>query len=265
MQALPFKESLVHQEPKRRGAAIRVGKRLRGPFNRLITRTSRVPTTPFIDTSLFPWAWKLEASWRDIRAELDALSQHSERVLPLAQVSPDHKRVAGDGKWKSFVFEAYGYHVPPNRFLCPKTARLLDEVPGLVLAMFSVMEPGTYVPLHKGVSKALINGHLGLDVPEGDCRIEVGGQSRKWENGKLLLLDDTFPHQVWNNTPETRVVLLMQIRRPVGWFSRCVGSAFLAAVSRTGYVQDPRRELGAIPNSRKADLAVLSESADVTT
>ena len=158
-------------KPKR-GFAIRLGKRLRKPVDRLIARSSRVPTTPFIDPALFPWSAALEAGWSDMRAELDALGARGGKILPLATVSPDHARVARDGKWKSFVFEAYGYHVAGNRALCPRTAALLDEVPGLVLAMFSIMEPGTHVPLHKGVSKALINGHLGLDVPKGDCRIE---------------------------------------------------------------------------------------------
>ncbi|HEX3423113.1 MAG TPA: aspartyl/asparaginyl beta-hydroxylase domain-containing protein [Sphingomicrobium sp.] len=232
-----------------RGAAIWVGRQLRNPLNSLIARSSRVPTTPFIEPNLFPWAEALEAGWSDIRAELDSLRDRGGEVLPLDRISPDHAGVALDGKWKSFVFEAYGYHVPRNRALCPRTSELLDQVPGLMLAMFSIMEPGTYVPLHTGVSKALINAHLGLDVPPGDCRIEVGGETRWWNPGKLLLLDDTYPHQVWNNTDRTRVVLLMQIRRPVGRLGRFVGGAFLAAVRRSGYVQDPRRALGGVPNS----------------
>lgn len=234
-------------KPKR-GPAIRFGKRLRGPFNRMIARSSRVPVTPFIDSALFPWTKALEAGWADMRAELDAVIAGGGGILPLAKVSPDHHRVAKDGKWKSFVFEAYGYHVPANRASCPRTAALLDQVPGLVLAMFSIMEPGTHVPLHKGVSKALINGHFALDVPEGDCRIEVGGEVRGWTEGKLMLLDDTFPHQVWNNTDKKRVVLLMQIRRPVGPVARLLGDALLAVVRRTGYIQDPRRELDAVSN-----------------
>jgi aspartyl/asparaginyl beta-hydroxylase (cupin superfamily) len=231
-----------------RGAAIWVGRQLRKPLNRLIARSSSVPTTPFIDPTLFPWAAALEAGWEDIRAELDSLRDRGGEVVPLDLISPDHAGVALDGKWKSFVFEAYGYHVPQNRALCPRTAKLLDNVPGLVLAMFSIMEPGTYVPLHTGVSKALINAHLGLDVPAGDCRIEVGGETRWWDAGKLLLLDDTYPHQVWNNTDRTRVVLLMQVRRPVGRLGRFVGGAFLSAVRRSGYIQHPRRALGAVPN-----------------
>jgi len=86
-------------------------------------------------------------------------------------------------------------------------------------------------------------------VPAGDCRIEVGGETRGWQNGKLLILDDTFPHQVWNNTAERRVVLLMQVRRPVRFMAHVLGSAFLSAVRRTGYIQDPRRELGAVRNA----------------
>lgn len=237
-----------HEQVPERGAAIWVGRRLRDPFNRLIARSSRVPTTPFIDTALFPWAAGLEAGWSEIRTELDSLRERGGEVLPLDHISPDHAGVALDGKWKSFVFEAYGYHVPRNRALCPRTAELLDQVPGLMLAMFSIMEPGTYVPLHTGVSKALINAHLGLDVPAGDCRIEVGGETRWWDAGKLLLLDDTYPHQVWNNTDRTRVVLLMQVRRPVGRLGRVLGGAFLSAVKRSSYVQDPRRALGGVPN-----------------
>lgn len=235
---------------KKRGAAIRLGKRMRKPFNRLIARSSRVPTTPYLDAALFAWAASLERHWTEIRVELDAVRSNGGEILPLARISPDHKRVARDGKWKSFVFEAYGYAVPENRSLCPRTAALLDQVPGLVLAMFSIMEPGTHVPLHTGVSKALLNGHLALDIPSGDCAIEVGGEVRQWQEGKLLLLDDTFPHQVWNNTDAVRVVLLMQVRRPVGRVATLLGNAFLAAVRRSGYVQDPRRELKAVPTRR---------------
>jgi beta-hydroxylase len=218
-------------------------------FNHFIAQSSLLPTTAYIDPALLSWGARLEAGWGEIRAELDALRDKRVEVPPLAQISPDHSDVAKDGKWKSFVLEAYGYHVPSNRALCPRTTQLLDQIPGLVLAMFSMMEPGTLVPLHTGVSKALINVHLGLDVPEGNCRIEVDGVPRRWENGKLLVLDDTFPHQVWNYTDHMRVVLLMQIRRPVGPLARLIGGAFLAAVSRTRYVQDPRRALGAVANA----------------
>ena len=239
---------MSQEQVPERGAGIWLGRRLRSPLNHLIARSSSVPTTPFIDPELFPWGEALEAGWSDIRAELDSLRDRGGEVVPLDRISPDHAGVALDGKWQSFVFEAYGYHVPRNRALCPHTAQLLDRIPGLVLAMFSIMEPGTYVPLHTGVSKALINAHLGLDVPAGDCRIEVGGETRWWTAGKLLLLDDTYPHQVWNNTDRTRVVLFMQVRRPVGRLGRFVGSAFLAAVRRSSYVQHPRRALGGVPN-----------------
>src|SRR4051794_4059968 len=104
------------RKPKR-GPLLRLGKRLRPPFNRFIARSSLIPTTPYIDPELFAWSAALEAGWHEIRAELDALREQGGTVLPLARISPDHKRVAADGKWKSFVFEAYGYCVPGNRLL----------------------------------------------------------------------------------------------------------------------------------------------------
>ena len=99
-------------------------------------------------------------------AELDSLRDRGGEVVPLDRISPMGVRSTA---MESFVFEAYGYHVPRNRAV-PQTAQLLDRIPGLVLVMFSIMEPGTYVPLHTGVSKALINAHLGLDVPAGPWR-----------------------------------------------------------------------------------------------
>lgn len=240
---------MIDQARADHSLAVRTGKRLRWFFNGLIARSSHVPTTPYIDPALLSWGAALEGGWSHIREELDALQARQVEIPPLARISPDHKDVAQDGKWKSFLFEAYGYHVPANRELCPRTSQLLDQVPSLVLAMFSVMEPGTFVPLHTGVSKALINVHLGLDVPDGDCRIEVDGTIRGWENGKLLVLDDTFPHQVWNHTERSRVVLLLQIRRPVGPVVRLIASAFLTAVRHTKYIQGPRRELKAVANA----------------
>src|SRR6185437_3591693 len=105
--------------------------RLRWLFNRLVAQSSRVPTTPYIDPDVLSWGAALEAGWSDIRAELDALAHRQVEIPPLASISPDHRDVAEDGKWKSFVFEAYGYHVPANRALCPRTSDLLAQVPNL--------------------------------------------------------------------------------------------------------------------------------------
>jgi aspartyl/asparaginyl beta-hydroxylase (cupin superfamily) len=228
-------------------AAVKIGKRLRDPFNRLIARHSLVPNTPYLDPELFPWVETLRHSWKDARAELDEVLKDRESLPPFAEISPDHRRIAGDGKWKSFFFKAYGYRSSANISRCPKTAALIDSIPGAVVAFFSVMEPGTHVPRHRGVTKALINVHLGLRIPAGidKCRISVDNEIRGWKDGEVVILDDTYPHEVWNETDRPRAILFLQIRRPVRLFGRMLGGAFLKGVRFTSYVQDGRRLLQA--------------------
>ena len=65
-----------------------------------------------------------------------------------------------------------------------------------------------------------------------------------WREGEVLVFDDTYHHEVWNDTDEPRVILLVQFRRPAGLLGRVVGGLFLAAVRRSRFVQDARSSLG---------------------
>jgi aspartyl/asparaginyl beta-hydroxylase (cupin superfamily) len=37
---------------------------------------------------------------------------------------------------------------------------------------------------------------------------------RTWEEGKLLIFDDTIEHEAWNDSGEDRIVLIFDIWRP---------------------------------------------------
>jgi len=39
-------------------------------------------------------------------------------------------------------------------------------------------------------------------------------KKKKWKEGKLLIFDDSYEHEVWNNTPYDRVVLLINFWHP---------------------------------------------------
>ena len=43
--------------------------------------------------------------------------------------------------------------------------------------------------------------------------MEVDTETLAWEEGKFLVFDDTFYHEVWNDSDEMRVILLVQFRR----------------------------------------------------
>ena len=236
---------------------LQFAKKVRPALNKCIERASLIPTTPILQPSVLPWTEQLKKDWRVIQGECDALLGQRDAIPPLGQIASYHRRIAPDDKWRSFFFEAHGYEVVANRTRCPKTAAILDEIPDLVTAFFSVMDAGTHVPRHKGFSKALLNIHLGLRVPAGleRCRINVEDQTCGWEEGKLLMFDESFPHEVWNDTDHVRAILMVQVLRPMRWYGRLLAHLTIRFVNATKYVQQARRSIGATPKRRPSSVA----------
>lgn len=57
----------------------------------------------------------------------------------------------------------------------------------------------------------IIRCHLGITVPDGDCKLKVNGHERKWSEGEFLIFDDAFEHEAWNRTETNRIVLLIDL------------------------------------------------------
>ncbi len=231
---------------------IRYGKKIRPALNRWIARNSLIATTPVLAPASFAWTDHLEANWHDIQRECDELLAERDAIPPLSEVSPHHRRIDVENRWKSFFFEAHGFQVEANRARCPCTAELLDQIPGLVTAFYSVMEPGAHVPRHKGITKALVNVHLGLRVPAGveHCRICIDGEDYGWEEGRLFFFDDTFKHEVWNDSDRPRAILFIQVMRPMTRLATILGKTVIGVVNRTSYIRDARKKLGATRSRR---------------
>ena len=185
-------------------------------LERLIIRFSLVGDTPFVDTHDFPWVADLEANWHVIRTELDEILKDY-AVLPNFQdISKDQIAITTDDKWKTFFLYAFDYKSERNCRRCPETTRLVEQVPGMKTVFFSILAPGKHIPPHRGAYKGLLRCHLGLLVPEpkAQCRMRVGHEVRHWEEGKCVIFDDTYEHEIRNDTDGRRVVLFMDIVRP---------------------------------------------------
>ncbi|WP_239019548.1 aspartyl/asparaginyl beta-hydroxylase domain-containing protein [Sphingomonas suaedae] len=226
----------------KRPLTIRVGKRLRGAFDRIIGAFSLVPNDPVLDVRDFGWTEMLRDNWRAIRDEALATALAHEDAAPsLAIVSPDHRAIAPINKWRSFFLWGYGYAIDENVARCPVTASLVRRIPGLNSAFFSILAPGTHIPPHRGVTKGLLTCHLGLIVPrDGDVRMRVGDRVVRWAEGETLLFDDTWDHEVWNDTGGTRVVLLIQLRRPLRQPGRWFADTVIELIRRSPFVQEAR-------------------------
>ncbi|MBB5715721.1 aspartyl/asparaginyl beta-hydroxylase domain-containing protein [Sphingomonas aerophila] len=220
---------------------ITIGKHLRGIFDKLIASSSVVPNDPVLDVRAFPWTQMLRENWEAIRDEARAVALRGEAAPSLATISPDHRSIAEVNKWRSFFLWGYGYRIDDNADRCPRTTALVEQIPGLNSAFFSILAPGTHIPDHRGVTKGLITCHLGLIVPrDGDVRMRVHDRVVRWAEGETLVFDDTYQHEVWNDTGSTRVVLLIQFERPLRQPGRWFAEFFMGFVKRSAFVQEAR-------------------------
>jgi len=233
--------------PAKDTPAVWIGKRVRRPLNRWLAGQSLIGRAPFFSEAQVPGISILRDNWQVIREEALAVLADRDNVPPLAEISPDHRRIAQNAGWKSLFFIGYGYKSAPNRARCPKTAALIDQVPDVIVAFFSIFEPGTHIAPHYGVTKAMLNVHLPLVVPpESDrCELRVRDEVRRWTPGEFLIFDETFNHEAWNESREPRLVLFLQVLRPMRWPGRVMGKLFLWGIRRTSYVQDARVAIGA--------------------
>nr|CCA17536.1 conserved hypothetical protein [Albugo laibachii Nc14] len=106
---------------------------------------------------------------------------------------------------------------------CPKTFKILQNLPNLRTALFSKLGPNTCLGAHRGwadLSNHILRVHLSLVVPkmlDGSpcCSMVVGNEAQVHEEGELIVFDDSKLHHAYNRHPEkTRVVLIVDMYRP---------------------------------------------------
>ena len=219
------------------------GRKIILQVQKLMGRYSLIGDRQFFGPVNFPWSREVEANWTTIRQELDEVMQHHDQLPNFQDISPDQKNIAKDDKWKTFFFFAYGLRSEDNLRRCPQTARLLEKIPGAKTAFFSILTGRKHIPEHCGPYKGVIRYHLGLIVPkpERDCRIRVGETIAHWEEGKSLLFDDTYEHEVWNDTDGLRVVLFMDVLRPLPFFVGLLNRTIIKAIAASPFVRDAKK------------------------
>lgn len=205
-------------------------------FIRLTSEAKRT----FFDTRRFPWVARLEQNWPTIRHELDALLFKVDEIPNFQEVQLEQGLLTTDDKWKTYFFYVYGSRVERNCRECPVTARLIKTIPGMKTAMFSVLGAHKTLPPHRGPYKGVLRYHLALKVPEprDRCGIRVGEEVRHWEEGRSLIFDDSHEHEAWNQTEETRVVLFVDILRPLPFPLSLFNHLVVWGISRTPFIVD---------------------------
>lgn len=164
----------------------------------------------------FSWIKYIEENYEKILAEYLSLKGIN-KLSDIHTISHEQHSVVEKEKWMFFPFYAYGIPFEENLKLCPETAKALESVPNFTTVFFSILKPGTYIKPHRGAFMGYLRYHLGVVIPEDYklCGIKVEDVTYHWQAGKSLVFDDTFVHDAWNNSTTERVVLYIDIIRPM--------------------------------------------------
>jgi beta-hydroxylase len=192
------------------------------------------------DTSSFPWAAEIEREWRAIRGELDRVLLRKDALPGFHEIATDVSTISQDRGWKTFLLCGYGFRSERAIAQCPETWRIVQKIPGLTTAMFSILEPGKHLPPHRGPYNGVLRLHLGLIVPEPreQTAIRVGREICHWQEGRVMIFDDAYEHEAWNNTQQTRVVLFVDFVKPLRFPARLLNWLVLHIAMFTPFIRE---------------------------
>ena len=227
-------------------------------------KQSLVGDTPVLDSKHFPFLESFTDNWRTIRDEATVILKHREAIPAFQEVSPDQKKISKGTNWRTFILFGFGKKMQKNCNQVPVTARLLEDVPNLQTAWFSILSPGYHIPAHSGVSKGILRAHLGLIIPREaeKCRLRVDTTINIWHPGKIFVFDDTYEHEVWNDTNEERVILLFDFNRPMRFWGRLLNGTFVNLLKLTAFYQEPKKNMVAFEERFEAAARRANENLE---
>ena len=167
----------------------------------------------------YPSLGHVTRAYPAIREECAQLLARREKLPRYHEIDPGERAISSvdsDRHWYVFMLYILGHKPEANRALCPATCEALARVPNLVQAFFSILDAGKRVPRHEGPYLGYLRYHLGLHVPQDDPpRLVVNSQEYVWKAGQAIMFDDSWPHEVINESREPRVVLIVDVLRPL--------------------------------------------------
>ncbi|EGD79976.1 hypothetical protein PTSG_10257 [Salpingoeca rosetta] len=167
----------------------------------------------FFKPEQFDWVKILEDNWTIVRDELyEYLERHNHTLQPY--FNPD--LVSAPACWRVIGLKFWGVDNHKNQAEFPKTMALFKNVPGLISVSFSQLQAKSVINPHNGDTNAHMRCHLGIKIPAQlpTAGFTVGGESRSWHEGKILMFCDAQRHSAFNQSDESRFICLFDVIRP---------------------------------------------------
>jgi aspartyl/asparaginyl beta-hydroxylase len=185
------------------------------PMQRAKDYIAGLTARPLHDPAGFWFTGYLEERFPQIRDEiLGVLDTPSDPVRPTLedgwltrQGDWLQAHLFRDGQWQRDVCARF-----------PVTTGILSEIPEVTtlspgVIMISRLTPGTRIMAHCGSTNAVLRVHLPVRVPPG-VSIRVADEVLTWTEGRCLIFDDSFEHEVWHEGTQDRIVLIVDMPHP---------------------------------------------------
>ena len=165
---------------------------------------------------------EIQARWETLRAEAELLVSSHHWSGEAALWTRGEKELEDSGRWQQLVLAGFGYPAPPG-WLCEEAPVLCSLASQLYKAgscpagqlKLSVMAGATWVRPHCGLANTKLRVHLPLTVPsDPPPRLRVAEHLLTWQEGEMIVFDDSFEHEVIHESNSTRIVLILDINHP---------------------------------------------------
>lgn len=198
------------------------------PLNCLLyMSTEKRGRTPVLNLNDFPELKNVTVNWEVIRDEALGLRDNNEFENTKDKTKSGYYdvgfRTFYKYGWCKFYLKWYGYTHNSAKRSCPETVKLIERIAQIKGAMFTLLPPGGKLTPHSDPFACSLRYHLGLETPNNDeCWINVDNQKVSWRDGEAILFDETYVHYVANNTDKHRLILMLDVERPMGIIGKVV-------------------------------------------
>jgi beta-hydroxylase len=184
------------------------------PLNFMFTYFTVGQQKAVFAANMVPGLDKIRASYPVIREEARALRDTGEFQRKPSVDQPGYNTFEKGG-WRLYPLKWYTKECGPTAVkMCPKTCAIVDSIPAIRSAMFTVLPPGGRLGRHHDPVASSLRYHLGLLTPNSDkCALTLDGIDYPWLDGQELLFDQTYLHSAVNNTDTLRVILFCDVEK----------------------------------------------------
>ena len=152
----------------------------------------------------------LESGYSEMKAELLHNLKTNSHLFALEEWNTN---IPVGGNWTELRLKSSQGFTEYSKYF-PKTIAYIKACNEVFVSIkYSALQPGTHIRPHTGPSNALLRTHLTL-VHTGGARMRIGSKWTYFEEGKAIVFDSSWEHEVHHDGNDIRVVLILDVWHP---------------------------------------------------